>query len=121
MGVASETIMVLSELSVSRGGCSHTHGKPVDDKENEFLNACYTLRLMKTCKGVTACRQIRRCVLKFCQIDKISTRICVFEKFCKLYKIVCNFVNFILFNIMGYYLSINKYVSLKIMFQFLII
>ena len=87
MGVASETIMVLSELSVSRGGCSHTHGKPVDDKEDEFLNVCYTLRWMKTCKGATTYMQIRRCVLKFCQIDKISTRSCVFEKFCKLDKI----------------------------------
>ena len=37
-------------------------------------------------KGVTAYTQIRKCVMKFCQIDKISSRTCVFGdiEFCKL-------------------------------------
>ena len=30
-------------------------------------------------KGVTAYTQIRRCVMRFCQIDKISTRTCIFD------------------------------------------
>ena len=29
-------------------------------------------------KDVTACTQIRRCVMKFCQNDKISTCTCIF-------------------------------------------
>ena len=29
-------------------------------------------------KGVTVYMQIRRCVMKFCQVDKISTGTCIF-------------------------------------------
>ena len=33
----------------------------------------------KNSKGVTAYTQIRKCVMKFCQVDKISTRTCIFD------------------------------------------
>ena len=39
----------------------------------------YTIPSIRSYKCVTAYKQIRRCVMKFCQTGKISTRICVFD------------------------------------------
>ena len=44
------------------------------------------LHVLISFKCLTAYMQIRRCVLKFCQVDKISTGTCIFDdaEFCKL-------------------------------------
>ena len=51
---------------------------------SHILSWGFMFLLLAHAKGVAVCTQMRRCVLKFCQTDKSSTRICIFA-----FKILC--------------------------------
>ena len=72
-----DTIIVCLHKYSGKMGC--TNSLYVTCILSDFIGSNFLseLQIRSVCKGVTAYTQIRRCVVKFCQIDKILTHTCI--------------------------------------------